>query len=221
MDPRLTLDHLKWLALSFLFVSFSIFFSYGIFPSQSSILAISFVVIGLTPPLYNLMSNEENVVAHEKKKFLEKYEGILINVLLMAVGIFLAFSLWYAVLPAEMNESIFSLQKAQAGERSLDEMLALVLFSFLLSLFLGAGAILIITWDISTLVVSSNIGPMALIGYLPELFAFFLTGLAGALLSFALVHHEWKSPGFFAVLRDSGILLGLSFVLIILSHFLL
>jgi hypothetical protein len=213
VDLGLTLDHLKWLLLSFLFVTFSVWFAYGIFPTQASRLTISFVVIGLTPLLYKMMADEEQVVAHKKKSFMQRYEGIFFNVLLMAIGLFLAFSLWNAALPANMQSSVFSLQQERVLEdRSFESLIALMFFSFLLSLVLGAGAILIIAWDISSLVVSSALGPAGFLVYLPQLFALFLAGLAGALLSFAVIHHEWKSHGFKLVLKDSFSLLGISFL---------
>jgi hypothetical protein len=119
-----------------------------------------------------------------------------------------------------MHDEVFSLQKESMLERNLDAMLALMFFSFLLSLFIGSGAILIITWDLSVLVVSSSLGAISLFLYIPQLLAFFLTGLAGALLSFAVVHHEWKSQGFYVVMRDSFSLLGISAGLIFVSYFL-
>jgi hypothetical protein len=221
MDLRLTLDHLKWLLASFLLALASLVFAYYIFPSQSSILAISFIVAGLTPPLWKMISDEELVVAHEHKSFIQRYDGILANLLLMAIGLFLAFSVAQAAMPSGMLASLFSLQSAQpAHQRDFGAVASLMLFCFAFSLFFGAGAILIIAWDLSTLVAVLG-GPAAFMLYLPQLIAFFLTGLAGALLSFAIVQHEWREHGFYKVLKDSLALMCLSLLIIAATHFLL
>jgi hypothetical protein len=96
-------------------------------------------------------------------------------------------------------------------------LVGLMLLSFVLSLFLGAGALFIISWDLSALVVSGLPGHIGFLTYLPMMFALFLTGLAGSLLSFAIIRHEWRGKGFFIVLRDSMILLAISLALMISS----
>ncbi len=234
METRFTAENLKWLLAGFLLVSLSIFFSYYIFPSQVSILSISFVVIALTPYLYRLMEDEEAVVAHHSKGFLKRYGGILAVMLSLSAGMFLAFAFWYDALPSDpgyggmcvtsipCREGVFSLQAGYScAERSVETLLMIVFISFGLSLFLGAGAILMITWDISTLVVEAAAGPMVFLAYIPQMIAFFLTGLAGALLSFAVVKHEWRSHGFFAVLKDSLILLLISVAIVLAYPYLL
>jgi hypothetical protein len=226
---------MKWLFISFIFVSVSIFFSYYIFPSQTSLLTISFVVIALTPPLYKAVSKEEKIVAHApRKSFLQKYGSILLVLLLISIGIFLSFSFWYNVLPSDSaysmkcstslpcREAVFDLQsKYLETPRNLEIILGLMLICFILSLFLGAGAIFIITWDISSLVISATPGHLGFLAYMPQLLSFFLAGLSGAMLSFAIIKHEWRSHGLFSVLKDSFILFTIALILAILSYFLL
>lgn len=238
MDLRLTRDDLKYLFLSFAFSSVSIFFAYYIYPSATSILSISFIVIALTPPLFSLIENEETLVAHCGKKlpFLDRYEPLLILVLVLSVGIFLSLSLWYNVLPSDPSydemgvchtslpcrEGVFKLQIASIEEpRAVHTGLGLMLFAFLLSLFFGTGALLIIVWDVSALVVTSaTISPMNFLLHLPKLLAFFLTGLSGTLLSVAVVRHEWCSHSFTRVFKDSVRLLLLAVALYLLTYFL-
>jgi hypothetical protein len=236
MDLRLTEENLKWLLLSFVFSSLSIFFSYLIFPSQVSILSISFLTIALTPPLYSMMSKEEQVVAHSRKKigFIKTYSGLIMVLIMISIGIFLAFSFWYGALPSDSaynggtcsttlpcREAVFDLQMEYVGQpRDMDTLLGLMLICFVLSLFMGAGALLIIAWDISSLVVGTSTEANFLL-YLPQLLALFLTGLAGTLLSFAIVHHEWRSKSFFVVVKDSLVLLLFSLVFVAISHLLI
>ena len=231
MDLQSTKEVPKWLALSFAISTASIFFSYWIFPSQASILSISFHAIALAPVFYGMMEKEEEVVARRAKPFLKRYDDIIAFLLVICVGIFLSSSLWYNVLPSDANydgnkcatslpcrEAVFGLQSS-VTERDVGTLLAIMLACFILSLFLGAGAILIMTWDVSSLVVSlpAHLGFLA---YLPELVAFFLAGLAGALLSFAVMRHEWRSHSFWIVAKDSAVLLAISLLLIPVSSFL-
>ncbi len=229
-------DHLRWLLLTFVLASLSIFFSYYIFPSQASVLAITFIVIGLTPPLYSLVAAEEKIVAQSDRRttFFMNYGNIIVTLLVISLGLLLAYSFWHAALPEDpeyrgdrcstslpCKQSVFSFQLGYPQQaRGLDTTLGLMLICFALSLFLGAGAILIIAWDISSLA-AGGFGSMGLLGYMPQLLGFFLTGMAGALLSFAIVRHEWKSPGFLIVIKDSLKLLGLSLALMVFSYFLL
>jgi len=221
----------KWLALSFAISTASIFFSYWIFPSQASILSISFHAIALAPIFYGMMEKEEEVVARRTKPFLKRYDDIIAFLLVICVGIFLSSALWYNVLPSDpaydgyrcsgslpCREAVFGLQSS-VEERGTGTLLAIILACFALSLFLGTGAILIMTWDVSSLVVTL---PMHLgfFAYLPQLVAFFLAGLAGALLSFAIMRHEWRSHSFWIVAKDSGVLLAISLLLIPVSGFL-
>ncbi len=231
----LSREHIRWLFLIFAFTSFSVLFSYFIFPSQSSVLAITLLVIGLTPPLYSLMANEEAVVAESRKRtrFLDKYGNILQIMVVIIIGLYLSFLFWFVVLPSDRTyngnrcsgslpcrEALFSPQLEYLKNRTLSGIIGLILLCFVLSVAFAAGAVLIIAWDASALVTASSASPAIFIAYMPQLLAFFLTSLAGALLSFAIIRHEWRSRGFFMVIRDSLGLLALSVCIAIASSFL-
>jgi len=104
-------------------------------------------------------------------------------------------------------------------------------FCLLFSFFYGFGAIFILTWNASVVGVAvgdfikSNIG----VGYLsamsagftsylvhgiPEIAAYFTAGLAGGIISIAVINHDIKSAKFKHVLMDSVDLVVLSFVLL-------
>jgi len=221
----------EWLVITFVAATFSIFFAYYIFPTQASILAISFLVVALTPHFYSLLESEEMVVAHgPANNFIQRYDSLFLKVFVIAVGIFLAFSFWYYVLPSDpeyggvcatslpCKEAVFSLQSQNAAsQRDAWTIFSLMLICFVLSLSLGAGVILIIAWELSSFVVELALGGAIIHIYLPQLIGFFLTGLSGALLSFAIVRHEWRSRAFFVVLKDSLLVLGLSLLIIAAS----
>jgi hypothetical protein len=227
---RLIAENLKWLVISLAFSSLSIFFSYWIFPSQASMLSITFLVIALTPLLYRMMEAEEDVVAKGGKNFVQRYGSIFWALTAISAGMVLSFYVWHQALPSDpgysgsscstqlpCKEAVFSMQESGIEERGYSKIGILIGISFLLSLFLGAGAILIIAWDMSSLVV---MGPDHMLAYLPQLVSYFLAGMAGVLLSFAVIRHEWRSHGFFKVMRDSLILLVISLLLVPASSFL-
>lgn len=232
MDLRFTREQIEWLLLSIAACIASVFFAYWIFPSQASVLAISFTVIALTPHFYNVLAEEEEIIVQKKMRFFPSYGRIMAMVLILAVGMFVGFSLCYGLLPSNPSysgscntslpcrEAVFSLQSAYSGiDRGPAEFFALILFCFALSVVLGAGAILIIALDVSTLIVGSTPGHMGFFLYLPQLLAFFLTGLSGALLSFAIVRHEWRSHCFLLVVKDSLILLGAALLIALITVF--
>lgn len=106
-----------------------------------------------------------------------------------------------------------------------------VLF-FILSFFYGAGAIFLIVWNasiFSTFLVLSlqNISKginnaLALIGafsiyFLPEVAGFLLAGLAGGIISKAVIVENWGSKQFRNVLRDASVLLLVSFLFLLVA----
>ena len=109
-------------------------------------------------------------------------------------------------------------------------MLICLLFAF----FYGFGAIFILTWNASILATvigdlirdsassyaaSYMIFPMVLARYLlhgiPEILAYFTAGLAGGIISIAVIRHDYASPKFKHVLADSLDLMMISIVLLI------
>ena len=94
-----------------------------------------------------------------------------------------------------------------------------LLFCITFAFFYGVGAIFILTWNASIIgVVISNFAKnsignitaaisIALARYLihgiPEIIAYFMAGLAGGIISIAVVRHHFKSEQFRHILTDS------------------
>jgi len=108
--------------------------------------------------------------------------------------------------------------------------LTVMVIAFLLSVFYGAGALFLITLNASTFaafiyIVIDKIGKLSalfifLIHLIPELAGFTLAAIAGSVISRALVSEKLGSKGFKNVLKDSLVLLLISFALISLAAFL-
>jgi uncharacterized membrane protein SpoIIM required for sporulation len=98
--------------------------------------------------------------------------------------------------------------------------LLVMIFALLFAFFYGVGAIFILTWNASILgaavgnFVNSSISssyfasiPMGLLRYsihgLPEMLAYFMAGLAGGIISVAIMRHDFGSGKFKHVLVDS------------------
>lgn len=107
-----------------------------------------------------------------------------------------------------------------------------LMFCLLFAFFYGFGAIFILTWNASVVgavigdAVRSNIsnGFMSIISssllrYLvhgiPEILAYFTAGLAGGIISIAVINHDWKSKKFTHVLMDSAELILISVALLV------
>ena len=95
-----------------------------------------------------------------------------------------------------------------------------LLFCLLFSFFYGFGAIFVLTWNASVFgavigsVVKNSVGsyfhivPLALIRYslhgIPEILAYFMAGLAGGIISIAVIRHDFGSGKFKHILIDSA-----------------
>jgi len=109
-----------------------------------------------------------------------------------------------------------------------------MVFCLLFAFFYGFGAVFILTWNASVIgvaigdVIRSNLGTgfistisVGLFRYLvhgiPEIAAYFTAGLAGGIISIAVINHDFRSPKFKNVLKDSIDLIVVSFVLLIVA----
>jgi len=94
-----------------------------------------------------------------------------------------------------------------------------LIFSLLFSFFYGVGGIFILTWNAS--IIGAAIGifikgsgssfllaaPLGLIRYsvhgIPEMLAYFTAGLAGGIISVAIIRHDFGTPKFKKIMIDS------------------
>jgi uncharacterized membrane protein SpoIIM required for sporulation len=115
--------------------------------------------------------------------------------------------------------------------------LKVLVFCLLFAFFYGFGAIFILSWNASVIgvaigdVIRSNVSgsfvssvSVGILGYLvhgiPEIAAYFTAGLAGGIISIAVINHDFNTPMFRNVVKDSLDLIAISVVLIIAAAFL-
>lgn len=107
-----------------------------------------------------------------------------------------------------------------------------LLFCLIFAFFYGFGAIFILTWNASVLATligsiiressgSYLIAPIVLLKYaihgIPEIAAYFLAGLAGGIISIAVIRHDFGTKQFKHVLTDSLDLTILSVLLLVVA----
>ncbi|MBW3012392.1 stage II sporulation protein M [Candidatus Woesearchaeota archaeon] len=115
--------------------------------------------------------------------------------------------------------------------------LKVLFFCILFSFIYGAGAIFILTWNASvggaflgdfirTKIIHYGTMHSIILGmarYLPhgilEMVAYFIGGLAGGIISVAVINHDFGSKSFFRILFDSSELILISILVLVLAAF--
>ena len=260
--------------LAFLISLGAIYFASLIFPAHASVVSVAFITIGLVPMLHNVLSKEaEEEVLYKKSSltFFARHFDLIQIYFWVFVGIILAFSVAYAIVPQDIKQTVFeeqinafcSISGSDACNGStpmsisgnatglavteckdpstsnvqgctlyiLENNGGVLLFTIVLSLLYGAGAIFIIAWNASILGVF--FGEMFLMGqhlksfgFLqgmlighgpPELFSYVFGALAGAVLSAMISkgklfsHHRWafiKDVAFLSLLAFFSVIYG-------------
>ncbi|MCX6803598.1 MAG: hypothetical protein NTY48_03430 [Candidatus Diapherotrites archaeon] len=83
------------------------------FPAHSSILSIAFITIGLVPLIFNVLSDEEKEEVCSRKHFttfFARHFNLIMMYIWIFVGVIVAFSIYYAVVPAESRTVLFEEQ---------------------------------------------------------------------------------------------------------------
>ena len=167
---------------------------------------------------------------------------------LLFLGITIALSFWYVVLPAETTNSLFKIQTQTIASLNQQVTASVAKFNLLNKIFLnnikvlifcilfsfiyGTGAIFILTWNAS--VIGAAVGnfirthvaqyagavgfskiaayfyasSLSLLRYsmhgIPEILAYFVAGLAGGILSVAIIKKDFETKRFERILLDSS-----------------
>jgi uncharacterized membrane protein SpoIIM required for sporulation len=104
--------------------------------------------------------------------------------------------------------------------------LEVLLIAFVLSVFYGAGAVFLIVLNASLFsafmfylvnAASRTAGTVILVHFVPEIFGFLLAGMAGAILSVALLNEKFGSKYFKNVMKNIVILLVIAIALVFIA----
>ncbi|MBW6451357.1 MAG: stage II sporulation protein M [DPANN group archaeon] len=191
---------------SILMASFSLFVSYIIFPSAASIVFVFLITLSIAPLVYNVLKDDELIDEEDNQdmNFFETHEDVLKVYANFFLGVVVALSFWYTMLPDVLVNILFNTQIsvfhsisnigtstafATASSFSFSTILInnikVATISFFMSFFFGTGAIFILSWNAS--VISVFIGTIAkgMVHKTSALYAY-LYALPTGLLSIAL-----------------------------------
>ena len=230
----------RMLVLGFIYSSVAAGLALLIFPSQASAILLVLTVAAFMPIMLNLMKIEE--LKEEKSRFLIKQHWPALKFFVfLFVGMIIAYTLWFAAMPAEIAKSLFSMQLetiagrgvelgALTGLNSFAGILAnnsrVLIVGLMLAFVFGAGAVFILDWNATILgVLLGNLfhhrvdfsAARYLVHGIPEITAYFVAGLAGGIISAAIARHKIGTKQFNNVLKDSAGLIVLSIIILIIA----
>lgn len=211
---------IEMMLVGIVFSSLSIVLSLWIFPQQASLVMVFFTVLSCIYVIQGAIKMEE---AREKRNKgeewrLRKHSRLLFSLLCLFIGFVISFSFWAFILPADMMNSMFSMQQATVNNIRANitgniingsglfpiiiNNLKVLFVSIIFAFFYGAGSIFILAWNASVLgfvignLTRNSIGivgmPVAFLKYflhgIPEMLAYITAALAGGIIYVAL----WK-----------------------------
>lgn len=211
----------------------ALFMSLWVFSTHISINLVVLTTFAALPIVYGAIKLEEkkDKKIQSEKILLKEHSKALSFFMFLFLGCTVAFSVWYLVLPEETAAKAFSTQvstitainsgisgKAVSEETGLISKifannLKVLFFCLIFSFFYGFGAIYILIWNAS--VIGTAIGIFAKTsGYafalgrylthgIPEILAYFTVGLAGGIISIAVIRHDFMGKKFKHILFDS------------------
>jgi len=182
-----------------------------------------------------------------ENEFIEEYGHLMVALVGLFIGLTAAYFIMNLVLPTDLRTLFFSIQQndmhALNGQLVGGEALSQILknnfsvlgISIVLSFFYGLGSILVVVWN-SALVASamssffieyaatgSTAGGLFfsitryLVHGIPEISGYMIAGLAGSILSIAVMKHQFRTKAWHDVLSASMQLFAISAVIIVIA----
>jgi len=243
--------------------SLAIFLSLWIFEEQSSMVMVFLATMAALPLMYHTLRFEEqkNFVAKPHSSMLREHAPAIMFFMMLFLGIAVAFTFWYIVLPTDVASSLFRVQSQTisnlnqhvTGKITQTSLLSkiflnnvkVMIFCILFSFLYGSGAIFILSWNASVIGAAAGnfirshmakfagaaglhkagayfyVGSLSILRYaihgIPEILAYVIGGLAGGILSMAIVKHDFGTKNFERVLLDVSDLVLLSVLILFIA----
>ncbi len=155
--------------LGFLYTSVAMALSLWIFKDYAGLISVFFTVMACIPLMYNTLRMEEEKIDYINKEtsLIKEHGRALSFFIFIFLGMTLAFAVWYVAMPADVTNSVFSVQintissinsKVAGGTELFSRIffnnIKVLTFALLFSFFFGAGAIFILTWNASVIAVA-------------------------------------------------------------------
>lgn len=253
------IEHKKRYAflLGFIAPIFGMFFAFILFRNFFSFAAVIFTSVLIIPSISKLLTHEEKIEIREKKfhipTFFKDHKDIFEVYLFVFLGMFLCFFIFSFFLSdiiistLQDSEILFSSPVAlqfsslEPGDflYFFSKNLIVLLVCFVMSIFYGTGAIIIITWNafiwssyfaITALDTPASVNQspiltpfLIIIFVLPhmitEVSSYFLGGIAGGVLSKSITHEKMLSKRFNHILTDALIILIVAIILLVVASY--
>ncbi|MBW3001779.1 stage II sporulation protein M [Candidatus Woesearchaeota archaeon] len=242
--------------------SAALFLSIWIFEEYSSLVMVFLTVLACIPLFYKTIRSEEakDLLIKSESKLLREHGKAIMLLVLLFIGLTIAFSFWYVALPAETSSNVFKIQtqtiaslnqqvtasiaKFNLLNRIFLNNIKVLIFCILFSFIYGSGAIFILSWNASVIGAAAGnfirthlaqyagavgfskvaayfyASSLSILRYsthgIPEILAYFVAGLAGGILSVAIIKRDFGTKSFERILLDSSDLILISvFILFI------
>lgn len=248
--------------IGIVYSSAALFLSLWIFEEYASLVMVFLTVMACIPLFYQTMAAEEEKddVIDSERQLLKEHTKAVIFLMVLFIGITVAFSFWYTFLPTDLSNNVFKVQtqtiaslnqQVTASVARLNLLnkiflnnIKVLIFCILFSFIYGFGAMFILAWNASVIGAAAgnfirthlasyaeatgvykvasyfHATALSILRYaihgVPEILAYLIAGLAGGILSVAIVKHEFGTKNFERILLDASDLILLSvFVLFI------
>jgi uncharacterized membrane protein SpoIIM required for sporulation len=158
------------LLLGFCFGIIALFLALWIFEDHASLVMVFLAVMAALPLFYKIMIREEEFDMQDgqtEKSLLKEHGKALMAMLMIFIGMSIAFTLLYVFLPTDMTGEVFRIQtqtishlnQQVTGKITQTTLLSriflnnvkVLMFCILFSFIYGAGAIFILTWNASVI----------------------------------------------------------------------
>ncbi|MBW3004715.1 stage II sporulation protein M [Candidatus Woesearchaeota archaeon] len=243
--------------------SAALFLSIWIFEEYASLVMVFLTVMACLPLFYKTLRSEEakDLLIKSESKLLKEHGKAIMLLVLLFLGLTIAFSFWYVVLPAETSSSVFKIQtqtiaslnqqvtasiaKFNLLNRIFLNNIKVLIFCILFSFIYGSGAIFILSWNASVIGAAAGnfirthlaqyagaVGFSKVAAYfyatslsvlryslhgIPEILAYFVAGLAGGILSVAIIKRDFGTKSFERILLDSSDLILIAVFILFLA----
>ncbi len=157
------------LILGFVYAVLALVLSLWIFEDHASLVMVFLTVIASLPFIHHLLTAEEqkDMESVSEKKLLKEHSKTLTVLMMLFIGMAIAFTLLYVFLPQEMASQVFKVQSQTIANlnqqvtgnvaqttllsRIFLNNIKVLIFCILFSFIYGSGAIFILTWNASVI----------------------------------------------------------------------
>ena len=247
-----------------LYSTVGIFLSLWIFEDQASLVMVFLTTMAAIPLIYSAIKLEEekDESITEERSLLKEHGKALEFFVFIFIGMVIAMSFWYVVLPVGMTAKLFAAQTDTINRINPGSMtgnavqfgvitrifvnnLQVLVFSLLFAFLYGVGAIFILAWNASVIaaaignfvrnelaksaatvgmakfssymhILSSGLFKYSIHG-IPEILAYFIAGLAGGIISVAMLRKNLDFEKFKRVILDTSDLMIAAVIILVIA----